>query len=136
MKTIIVGYDETDAAKRALERSAEIAKAFGSELIVTSVAGMAPAGPRGGGVDPVESPDKHREELARAQEALSALGITAELVPAVGDVAEAIVDLADQRGADLIVVGTREPGMLERLLGHSVSGAVTRHAHCDVLIVH
>ena len=53
-----------------------------------------------------------------------------------GDAAEAIVELAEQRNADLIVVGTREPGFLERLLGHSVSGSVQRHAHCDVLIVH
>ncbi len=54
----------------------------------------------------------------------------------VGDAAEAIVELAEQRNADLIVVGTREPGFFERLLGHSVSGSVQRHAHCDVLIVH
>ena len=136
MKTIVVCYDETEPAKRALERAAEIAKAFGSTVIVTSVAGMAPAGPRGGGVDPVESPDRHRAELAHAQEALATKGITAELVPAVGDAADAIVDLAEQRGADLIVVGTRELSMLGRMLGQSVSGAVSRHAHCDVLIVH
>ena len=49
---------------------------------------------------------------------------------------EEILDVADQHHADLIVVGTGEPGLLERLLGGSVSQGVARRAHCDVLIVH
>ena len=49
---------------------------------------------------------------------------------------DTIVEVADQSGATFVVVGTRQPGILERLLGTSVSGAVSRHAHCDVLIVH
>ena len=80
--------------------------------------------------------DLQREELERAEHALSELGLEAELEVALGPPAERIVALAERRHADLIVVGTREPDLLERLFGLSVSDAVEHRAHCDVLIVH
>ncbi len=114
-----------------------LAKAFGSTVVVTSVAPVGASGPRGGGaVDPVDPPEEHAAELQHAADALTAEGVTVETVIAVGDPAEAIVTLAEQRSADLIVVGTRELGFMQRMLGQSVSAAVSRHAHCDVLIVH
>jgi len=137
MQTIVVGYDDTEPSRRALDRAAEIAKAFGSKLIVTSVAPtLVSTGRSGGPVDPTDSPEMHREDLEHARALLAGKGVDAELQPAVGDPAETIVELAEQRNADMIVVGTREPNVLERLLGQSVSGAVSRRAHCDVLIVH
>jgi nucleotide-binding universal stress UspA family protein len=119
LNTIVVGFDDTDPARRALERAADLAEAFGAKLVVTSVA-----------------PTEHRKELQDAKELLEARSIEVEYVPAIGEPADTIAELADDRNADLIVVGSRDPGILERLLGQSVSERVAHHAHRDVLIVH
>jgi nucleotide-binding universal stress UspA family protein len=137
MNKIVLGYDDTDASKRALERAAELTKAFGSELVVISVTPVVAGGPRSGGpTDPTDSLEKHSEELAHARSYLEEQGIAAHYQPAVGDVSDTIVGLAEERGADLIVVGTREPNALERLFRQSTSNIVAHHAHTDVLIVH
>ena len=53
MKTIVVGYDETDSSNRALERAAQLAQAFDARVIVTSVAPILTGGGRSAGpIDP------------------------------------------------------------------------------------
>jgi nucleotide-binding universal stress UspA family protein len=137
VKKILVGYDDTEPAKRALERAAELAKAFAAEIVVTSVTPLAVSiGRSAGPIDVTDPPAKHAEELAHARAYLEGQGVTADYRGAIGDVAEAIVDAAHELAADLIVVGTRDSGWLGRMLHHSVSTAVSHRAHCDVLIVH
>ena len=53
-----------------------------------------------------------------------------------GHPADTIAELAKERDADLIVVGTHEPNAIARLFGQSVSESVAHKVHCDVLIVH
>jgi len=150
MKAILVGYDGTRPAERALWRAAELAKAFDSKVVVVSVATPQPlAAPGAFGLMPYYA--YQAEELGQAPRADEALwqqhrervqaffagaGVAVDFAGVLGHPAEEIVELAEQQQADLIVVGTREPGFIERLLGGSVSQDVARRAHCDVLIVH
>jgi nucleotide-binding universal stress UspA family protein len=136
MKKIVVGYDESDTAKRALERAAQLAKAFDSELIVASVAPvMTSIGRSAGPVDPTDTPSEHVEELHHARAYLDGEGVNADYVAGLGRPAETLAELANERNADLIVVGHHHTG-ISRLLGQSVSDSVAHRVHCDVLLVH
>ncbi len=135
MKTIVVGFDETEPALHALDRAADLAAAFGSKVIVTSVAPVLVGTREMGGIDPVDPPERHREELDHAKAYLAERGIEGQFEIVIGDPATAIVELADTWKADLIIVGTRQPSLISDILGLSVSGAVKRKAHCDVLTV-
>jgi nucleotide-binding universal stress UspA family protein len=96
MKTIVIGYDETDPAERALGRTIELAKGFGVSLVVTSIAPVVAGGPRSMGVlDPTDTLAEHRDELDHACATVEAAGLTAEYIAGVGDPADAIVDLAE-----------------------------------------
>lgn len=137
MSTIVVGYDQTPGSQRALERAATLAKALGAKLVVTSVAPlMVSIGRSAGPTDPTDTPEMHAEELGAARRYLEGQGVEAEYRSGVGEPADAIVQLANEVGAEMIVVGTSEPNLIQRLTGQSVSEAVSHHAHCDVLIVH
>jgi nucleotide-binding universal stress UspA family protein len=127
MNTILVAYNDTNDSDRALERAAELAKFYDAKVVVTSVVPVLVGS---------DLPSTPGPELALAGSKLRELGIEAELVEAAGEIAEAIIEVAESRAADLIVVGTRELSHVERMLGYSVSESVQRRAHCDVLIVH
>jgi nucleotide-binding universal stress UspA family protein len=124
---ILLAYDETDVSNRALERAGHLAKLYEAKLVVTSVTPVA------FGEAPSLEPGA---ELKEAEARLRELDVETELVEAIGDIASAVVGVAEAHDVGLIVIGTREPSQVERMLGHSVSEQVQRMAHCDVLIVH
>jgi nucleotide-binding universal stress UspA family protein len=148
MEKILVGYDGSRSAERALARAAEIAKAFDGKVVVISVVAPEPVDTSGAfGLTPYATYEAGRtspqtdeklwaQHRAHVESYLEKAGLKADFVGVVGEPVGEIVDAAESLGADLIVVGTREPGFLERLLGGSVSQGVARHASCDVLIVH
>ena len=148
MKTILAGYDGTRSAERALRRVAELATAFDSKVVIVSVLPPEPVATTRGAFglmsyyDPTAEMDVRTDEALwqqhreRVQAFFAAAGLAVEFAGVTGEPVEEIVGLAEKQQADLIVVGTREPGFVERLLGGSVSQGVARRAHCDVLIVH
>jgi nucleotide-binding universal stress UspA family protein len=135
-ETIVVGYDETPEAQRALEAAADLAERLSARLVVTSVAAVMTGVARQGGTDPTDPPERHEEELAHARDYLSGRKVEADFVPGVGDPADALIELAKERNADLIAVGPHHHRHLfERLTGSSVSQSVAHRAPCSVLIV-
>jgi nucleotide-binding universal stress UspA family protein len=136
MQTILVGYDDSEAAGRALERAATLAKALGSQLVVTSVAAISETtGGRSLGTDPVDPASEHLADLASARNRLEQLGVAASYVEAVGHEGDALIAAAEDRGADLIVIGAAHESLVGRLLGRTASDTVVHQARCDVLIV-
>jgi nucleotide-binding universal stress UspA family protein len=133
MRKIVVGYDGSESAGRALGRAAELAE-NGTEIIVVSAVRPLGGGKGGFGFDPVEE-DAHAKDLQEAAQRLAELGHKAEIVEGHGDPARVIAAQAKETGADLIIVGTEHKGLLERLVLGSVSEGVVHRADVEVLVV-
>jgi nucleotide-binding universal stress UspA family protein len=132
MKHILVGFDGSTNALRALEQALDVARA--DTRITVVAAAWAPAPPDQ--LLPVgnEGLEEGRRELEDARRRLAELGRDAEVVAVSGAPADVLVDEAEKRGADLIVVGRRGLNGAERLVMGSVSSKVSRTARCSVLI--
>jgi nucleotide-binding universal stress UspA family protein len=137
MRRIVVGYDGSEHARRALERVADLAGPEASVTVVGAVrvdAKLAGRGPGPAPLDPEEVRARERA-LEEARELLAQRGIEARTVEAAGNPADAIADEARALGADLIVVGTRGRSLPQRALLGSVSTSLVHNAPCDVLVV-
>jgi nucleotide-binding universal stress UspA family protein len=137
VQKILVAYDDSPPSKRALERAVDLADHYGAQLLITSVARLSHSTPRSiGQVDRSDSLSEHSEELRQAEAFAKERGVTPEVIAVSGEPAAAIAKLADDRDADLVVVGTREPGLVDRIMRPSVSQEVARRIRHDLLIVH
>jgi nucleotide-binding universal stress UspA family protein len=130
---IVVGYDGSESAKRALERASSIATDQDQVLVVAAAESHARAAiTEGAHLDPSEI-QRRRNDLDEAQAFLSERGIQAETIEAQGDPGAVIVEAAEN--ADLVIVGTRGLNPIQRILLGSVSSKVVHRAGCDVLVV-
>jgi nucleotide-binding universal stress UspA family protein len=135
-RKILVGYDGSQAARKAVDSAIQLAAKDGAELYVLAVSQPPDIG------DDVEteaviegSRRHHRGLLAELRGELSKSGVKAHYEVAVGHPAEQIIYHADQHAVDLIVVGDRGRSKFVRLLLGSVSKHVVQYADRPVLVV-
>ncbi|MFL5726779.1 MAG: universal stress protein [Chloroflexota bacterium] len=131
MKNILVAYDGSEPARRALESAVELVKGFGASLSVVSVV---PVHPGRVPIDPWDDVATHDQQLAKARQILAEQGIVAELLESSGDPAKSIERVAEMGRFDTIVVGTRDLGGLSRIFQGSVSEHVATHAKATVIV--
>lgn len=124
-KRILVAYDGSDHAKKAVQHAVELAKIFGSALYVITVA-----------ADPSQvSLDRARKTAEEAAKTIASAGLKAEVEVRSGTPATEILNYAEEKEVDLIVMGSRGLSAIQRLVLGSVSQAVASRARVPVLIV-
>ena len=139
---ILLATDGSEEAELAALRAVDLADATDSELHVVHV-GVVPIflksypGTLGYERRLYEQIEEMSRELLRKQSwrVKAAGGTVAGTHLRMGEVDLEIVALAEELGADLIVMGSRGLGGVRRALMGSVSDSVVRHAHCPVLVV-
>ena len=144
IRSIVVGTDGSETATKAVREAAELAAAIGAGLELVSA--YEPVGTQRLKEEARQVPDDMswmvtpREDveatLREAAEMVNEIGVTAVKTHArEGDPADAILDVAEEQSADLIVVGNKGMSGAKRFLLGSVPNKVSHHAPCSVLII-
>ena len=131
---LVVGFDGSAASERALERAAGLA---GQGSVILVVAGPTIATP-GVVPEPILDAPAAAERDALLQRGLALLpdnGPTARTVSSELPAADALIAVARDEGADMIVVGATGTGYVTRALLGSTAENLVRQAACDVLVV-
>jgi nucleotide-binding universal stress UspA family protein len=136
MKHILIALDGSAPADRAFEFGLELARKFGAELSVLSVA-RPPEPPDEVETEAViESAKEHYEQAFEPlRSRASVAGVPAVFAVVVGHPAEQIVHYAESHGVDHIVMGHRGKSFFRRWLLGSVSKQVIHYAHCTTTVV-
>lgn len=142
IKKILVGYDNGSRSKKALEVARDIAKKYGSEIVLFTSVKMPDFLKSFKGREWQENLEKQSQEyfmnaLNEAADSVKKEGLEVKLVIKREAPGESIVRFAEKEKVDLIAVGCNNRGSVERLLLGlgSVSNYVINHARCPVLLV-
>jgi nucleotide-binding universal stress UspA family protein len=141
--SIVVGTDGSDTAKEAVRQATEIASKLGARLYVVSayepVASSRLTEERQEIPEDLQWMVNAREDvdatLRAASEDIEGEGVEVETFAREGDPADAILDVAEEQKADLVVVGNKGMTGARRFLLGSVPNKVSHHAPCSVMII-
>jgi nucleotide-binding universal stress UspA family protein len=139
-ESIVVGTDGSETSKRAVAEAGRLAEAMGSSVHVVSayepLRGAKISGaPEGAAkVWAVKPDDQVNSIVEQAVAALRMRDVEVESHTVTGDPADALLEIAAEQSADLIVVGNQGMHGVGRVLG-SVPNKVSHRASCHVLIV-
>lgn len=140
-KVIVAGVDGSDTSTKAAGIAAEMAKTWQAKLFIVTVV-RPPEGWWGiGGAPP--SPEAlssaivaGQQEVLRDVEAnIDLTDVDYETVEELGDPSWKIIEIAEDRNADIIVIGKRGAGLAERVMLGSVADRLGHHSPVPVLVV-
>src|ERR687884_1228462 len=141
--SIVVGTDGSETANEAVRQATELAKSIGATIYLVSA--FEPVGNQRLREERQQVPDdmswmvNEREDvnatLRDAEETIKEAGVNVQTFARQGDPADAILDVAEERKAGLIVVGNKGMTGAKRFLLGSVPNKVSHHAPCYVLII-
>ncbi|HIK04619.1 MAG TPA: universal stress protein [Trichormus sp. M33_DOE_039] len=132
-KTVLFPIDQSREAREAADVVANVVQQYGSRLVLLSVVEEPAADETK--TDPMVSPEAVAKLLADAQALFSGQGIPSEVMERQGKPAFTICDVADEIGANLIIMGCRGLGLTEEGATDSVTTRVINLSPCPVLIV-
>lgn len=143
IQKIVVGTDGSDTAAQAVIQAGELAEKLGASLVIVSafdpVATARLEKERADAPSDVEWTINEREDvdamLSQISAPLEERKIDVKIAARQGNPADAILDVAEEEGADLIVVGNKGMAGARRFLLGSVPNKISHHAPCSVLIV-
>jgi nucleotide-binding universal stress UspA family protein len=142
-KSIVVGTDGSDTATQAVRQAVELAVTVGAKIELVSAYEPVSAGrlhaERRDTPEDLQWAINPREDvdatLEAAAEVARGAGLQVDVYARQGDPADAILDVAEEQEADLIVVGNKGMTGAKRFLLGSVPNKVSHHAPCSVLII-
>jgi nucleotide-binding universal stress UspA family protein len=141
--SIVVGTDGSDTAREAVRQATSLAAGLGAKIHLVSAYEPVPEGrlreERQQVPDDVQWMIHPREDvnttLGDGAREIEEAGVAVETHAREGDPADAILDVAEEQGAELIVVGNKGMTGAKRFLLGSVPNKVSHHAPCSVMII-